>query len=397
MKILYIHQYFNTPEESGTTRSYWIARELVKRGHQVTMLTSVIGAGSCSTRKLIDGIDVIYVKNRYSNYMTTLRKVLSFVGFVSKAIAVAMKEKDVDIVYATSTPLTVGFIALWLKKWCGWRYVFEVRDLWPEFPIQMGVVKNPLFVKALRWLECRIYQKAEHVVALSPGMKDGVVATGIREEKVSMVPNMSKPDMYYPHKPNMEIAKRFGIDIARFNVIHCGAMGRANGLQYLIDAARILHEKGDDDVNFIMMGGGAMKPLLKKQVKELGLTNMLFIDHHPTSLISEILNLSDVSIVSFLNLPILQTNSPNKLFDSLSAGKPIIVNSAGWTKDLVEQGNCGFYVDPEKPEQLVVKLLELKDNHEQLRVWGANARQLSIDVYDKDILTAQIVGIIEKY
>lgn len=395
MKILYIHQYFNIPQGSGCTRSYWVAEQLIRRGHQVTMITAARGQKNAKS-EMVDGIHVVYVKNRYSNYMSPWRKVLSFVNFVRLATQAAMKVKEVDMVYATSTPLTVGAIALILRRVRGWRYVFEVRDLWPEFPIQIGAVRNPVLIKMLRWLERRIYQKAEHIVALSPGMKEGVIKAGTPAEKVSMIPNMSKPDQFWPREKNEEVARQFAIDITKFNVIHFGSMGPANGLSYMIEAAKCLKDRGDDTVRFIFMGSGATEPVIKKQAEQYGLTNVSFIGRQPMVVVSEVVNLCDASITTFLNLPVLQTNSPNKLFDSLSAGKPTIVNSAGWTKEMVEKNDCGFFADPEKPSDLADKLLLYKDDQITLERWGKNARRLSIEVYDKDILTAQVAEVIEK-
>ncbi len=395
MNILYIHQYFYTPQEPGATRSYWIARELVRRGHNVTMICSTNNNHPEACEIDIDGIRVIYVKNDYSNYMSAYRKVWSFVNFIRLAIKVGAKQKDVDLMYATSTPLTVGYIAMRLKAKKKWPYVFEVRDLWPEFPIQIGAIKNKMAIKFLCRLERNIYEKSEHVVALSPGMKDGVLKAGTPEEKCSMIPNMSKPDKFFPHEPNMEVANKFGIDINKFNVIHFGSMGRANGLNYITDAAKILQDGGYEDVCFVFMGDGATCPELKKQAEEQGLRNVLFLGNHPMETVAEVVNLCDASITTFLNLPILQTNSPNKLFDSLSAGKPIIVNSAGWTKDLVEKDDCGFYVDPERPEELAEKLLQYKDDKETLQRWGENARKLSIEVFDKDLLSAKVADVLD--
>ena len=210
-----------------------------------------------------------------------------------------------------------------------------------------------------------------------------------------MIPNMSKPDKFFPHEKNIEIAKQFGVDLKKFNVIHFGSMGTANGLKYIIDAAKVLQDKGVEDVNFVFMGGGATEPKLKKMVEEQELKNVQFLGNHPMGTLAEVVNLCDASITSFLNLPILKTNSPNKMFDSLSAGKPIIVNSSGWTKDLVERENCGFFVDPEKPEELAEKLAAYKDDKEKLKVWGENARRLSVEVYDKDILSAQVADVLE--
>lgn len=396
MKILYIHQYFGTPREPGGTRSYWISQELIKRGHQVTVITSSVKDKSKKGHVNVDGIDVVYLENDYNGTMSRLSKVWSFVKFIKKAVDAASKEKDVDLVYATSTPLTVGYIAMRLKKKMGWRYVFEVRDLWPEFPIQVGAIRNKWIIKFLRNLERKIYERSEHVVALSPGMQDGVIAAGTPKEKTSMVPNMSKPDKFYPHEKNLEVAKQFDVDLAKFNVIHFGSMNPANGLEYILETAQILQNKGRDDIRLLFMGGGSVEPHIRQLADEMELKNVQFLGIHPMATVTEVVNLCDVSVTTFRNLPVLQTNSPNKLFDSLSAGLPIVVNSAGWTKDMVENENCGFFVDPDNANDFAEKLLLYKDDKEKLKVWGENARRLSVEVYDKDILSAQVADVLEK-
>lgn len=395
MHILYIHQYFKTPNEPGGTRSYWIAKELIKRGHSVTMITSTSKGEAKVVEKQVDGIKVIYVLNAYNNYMSNFKKIWSFINFVRLAITNASKQKNVDLVFATSTPLTVGLVALYLKWRRGWRYVFEVRDLWPEFPIQIGAIKNKLIIKLLRKFEKRIYDKAEHVIGLSPGMVDGIVAAGTPPQKCSMIPNMSKPDEFYPRTPSVDIAHQFEIDLNKFNVIHFGSMGRANGLEYIVKAAKVLQDRGISDIDFIFMGDGATLPILKSFVKDNGLRNVKFLGNHKMSVVSEVVNCCDASITTFLDLPILYTNSPNKLFDSLSAGKPIIVNSAGWTKDLVEKENCGFYVSPQDAADLADKLMLYYKDKELLKTWGNNARSLSVNVFDKSILSAQVADVIE--
>lgn len=395
MNILYIHQYFSIPSESAATRSYWISRKLIERGHKVTVISATDGKKHKAGVEMIDGIEVHYVLNPYDNKMSVVEKLRAFAKFIFQAISEAKKMENVDLMYATSTPLTVGYIALRVKAAKKWPYVFEVRDLWPEFPIQIGAIKNKLAIRFLRTLERKIYEKSEHVVALSPGMQDGVVAAGTPIEKTSMIPNMSKPDDFFPHEPNQVTIDKFGLDMSKFKVVHFGSMGKANGLQYIVEAAKCCADKQANDIDFIFAGAGATEPNLKDMVKEYNLKNVKFLGYQDMYNMIEIVNCCDASITSFMNLPILKTNSPNKLFDSLSAGKPIIVNSAGWTKDLVEEGNCGFYVDPEKPEQLVDKLIEIKDNKELLRTWGENARKLSIEKYDRNILTSQVADVLE--
>ena len=394
MKLLYIHQYFKTPEEPGGTRSYWISQELIKRGHQVVMITGSNKNHPDSAIEHVDGIEVHYIKNEYNNYMSALSRIKSFISFMFKAIGEGCRQKDVDLVFATSTPLTTGAVAIALKWLKGWKYVFEVRDLWPEALIQEGV-DNPVVVWALRLLEKMSYGKAEHVISLSPGMEEGVLKVGISKSKSTMIHNMAKPDKFYPRSPSPEIMAKFDIDIHKFNIIHFGSMGASNGLGYIVNAAKVVQERGADDLNFIFLGDGSTQPMLKDMVKGYGLRNVQFLGDHGMEVVSEIVNCCDASIVSFNNVPILATNSPNKLFDSLSAGKPVIVNSSGWTKDLVEKDNCGFFVDPDNPNDLVDKLLEVKDNKELLKQWGENSRRLSLEVYDKSLLSAKVANVLE--
>lgn len=392
MKVLYIHQYFKTPEEPGGTRSYWICKELIRRGGHVVMITSSTEAHPGTHIETIDGIEVHYIENEYSQYMSRLRKVKSFVCFMLKSIQVASKQKEVDLVFATSTPLTVGAVALWLNKVKKIPYVFEVRDLWPEFPIQVGAIKNRWLIRALRKFEKSIYLNARHIIGLSPGMVDGILKVGIPAEKTTMVPNMSKPDCFVPHEKNVDLANKFGVDLEKFNIIHFGSMGVANGLQYLIEVAR---ELKNDNVDIIMMGGGATEPSLKRLAADYNLTNVKFLGRHPMDIVIEIVNCCDLSVTTFLNLPILATNSPNKLFDSLSAGIPIAVNSAGWTKKMVEENDCGFYASPDHPEEFAQKVRQIKNDSDTLARWGKNARLLSEKVYDKSILTRKVADIIE--
>ncbi len=392
MKVLYIHQYFRTPETSGVTRSYWFSKKLIENGIDVT----VISAMTHASHENIEGIDVYFLDNPYSQSFGKVKKVLAFLKFVVKAIWKGLRQKKVDLVYATSTPLTVGFIALVLKKLKGWKYVFEVRDLWPEFPIQVGAITNPVAIKLLRKLEKSIYKNAEHVVALSPGMEEGVLKCGVPKEKVSVIPNMSKPDLFYPRERKDADFEKYNIPKGKFNVLHAGAMGVANGLDYIIKAAVILqNDLKEHSINFIFAGGGATLPALQRMVEEKNLHNVKFLGHYNTEGISDIMNLCDVSVVSFKNLPILYTNSPNKLFDSLSAGKPVIVKSAGWTKDIVEEHHCGFYVNPDDPKDLASQLIMIKDKKNELDEMGKNARRIAVEIYDKSILSEMFFQVIK--
>lgn len=394
MNILYIHQYFKIPSEPGGTRSYWIAKELIRNGHQVTMITSSSSIQEPKVERIIDGIKVIYLREEYSQGMNLTKRTKAFLGFVIKSTKVALKQSNVDLVIATSTPLTIGIPALILKWFKKIQYVFEVRDLWPEVPIQMGAINHPTLIKLTRFLENTIYKNAKHVIALSPGMQDGVVKY-IPKSKTSMIPNMAKKDEFWPREKNYELMQNLGLSKDTFKVIHFGALGLANGVDTILKTAELM--KDDSTVQFIFLGGGSMEDQLKKQCQEKQMPNVVFLPKTPMNETSEIVNFCDVSIVSFKDLPILYTNSPNKLFDSLSAGKPIIVNSAGWTKDLVENYNCGGYVNPKEPNELKLMIKELQFNPLKVATMGDNARRLAESKFDKSILCQQFLQVINSH
>lgn len=397
MHILYIHQYFHTPNEPGSTRSYWISRELINQGHQVTMITTNKNATVAREEKIIDGIKVVYLKANYSQSLSVTQRLRVFLDFVINSIKEARKHKEVDLVIATSTPLTVGITALYMKWFKKVPYIFEVRDLWPEVPIQMGAFKSPFIVKPTRWFEKKIYQNAEHVVALSPGMQEGVMKY-IPEEKTSMIPNMSKIDQFWPREKNEVLREQLGLKKESFKVIHFGALGLANGAHTIIESAQLL--KHDNSIEFLFVGGGSQEEKLKRLCEEYELKNVQFYGKVPMKEMSETVNFCDVSMVSFKDLPILYTNSPNKLFDSLSAGKPIIVNSAGWTKKMVEENDCGYYVNPNNPQELADKVKYLQAHPETVRQMGERARLLAETTYDKSLLCKQfveVVDMVEKY
>ncbi|MDQ3292533.1 MAG: glycosyltransferase family 4 protein, partial [Bacteroidota bacterium] len=340
-------------------------------------------------------IEVIYVKNPYSNNMGIVSRLWSFIRFMFLSTWIGLRQKNIDLVFATSTPLTIGIPALIIKNLKGIPYIFEVRDLWPEVPIQMGAIKSKFIINLLNWFEKKIYTSAKHVVALSPGMRDGVIKTGISPSKVTMIPNMAKKDEFFVRAKNWEIARAFNLNINHFNVVHFGAMGIANGLEYVVKAAAVLKERNIQNVDFIFLGEGKTETDLKDICESKQLTNVKFLGKHPMKIVSEIVNICDCSMVSFSDIPILYTNSPNKLFDSLSAGKPLIVNSAGWTKDMVEENNCGVYVNPQRPEDLADTVLKMAANPVWLQEMSVNSRRLAEEVYDKTILCKKFIKVIE--
>lgn len=400
MKVLYIHQYFSIRSGTTGTRSYEFSKYLVKQGHNVTMLTSNAFMKSLTPNKThvlydeykIDGINVIAIKNDYSNYMSYFKRIISFLKFMILAIYVSLKLEKHDIVYATSTPLTVALPALIIKKIKKIPFVFEVRDLWPEAPIQIGAIKSPFLIKMLKFFEKKTYKEASNIVALSPGMQEGVISTGINPNKVRMIPNCSDIDLFgkeINEQDKQLLINKYQLH-GKFVVIHGGSMGVANGLDYIVKAAIELKKLGDLDVVFILTGDGKTKPYLEQMCKENNLDNVIFTGAVPRQEMPNLLAISDITITSFKNIPILATNSPNKFFDSLAASKPVIVNSNGWTRGIVEEYNIGYYVDPDHPIQLAQLLLEIKEKRDVLKEMGKRARKLAEEKFERIKLAKQV-------
>lgn len=389
MKILYVHQYFKTPQEGGAIRSYYLGRGLVENGFEVEMITT---HNEKDYRLVnVDGIKVHYLPIPYSNAMSMLKRMVSFLAFVRHSRKIIKRINGVDLAYVTSTPLTVGLIGRWMKKKLGIPYIFEVRDLWPIAPIEVGAIKGRLLKKWLFRQEKKIYQSAERIVALSPGMSDWIKKV-VPEKKVYIIPNMADCQFFTKEIKNPKLVEFYHAN-EPFVITYFGSIGTTNHLEFFLDIAEKSLEKGLD-VNFKIVGDGGRLSDIKLSAYLRKLSNVDFIRHQNKGGVRDILNISDATYVCFADLPVLATNSPNKLFDSLASGKLTIVNTPGWTKDLVEKYKCGFYTDPNDPENFLAQIKPFLKDRALLDTYKNNARQIAERHYSKKLQVRKLVGVI---
>ena len=392
MKILYLHQYFLTPEQGGAIRSYHLAKALVEAGHEVEMITS--HNHKSYHFEVVEGIRVHYLPVYYENNLKYIGRLVSFIKFMYRAYEKATEIEEVDICYATSTPLTIGIIALWLRKLHRIKFYFEVRDLWPEAPIQMGAIKNYFVKKYLYNLEKRIYKRADKIIALSPGILEGI-KNKVPQKEVHLIPNFSDCVFFHPEEKTIKTEEKFTVK-GKFVVSYFGALGKANHLDYLINAAIELSKNKIDHVHFIIAGKGYELHLIKEKVKEYQLHNINFIGFINKESLHEMLNVTDAIYISFANKPILETNSPNKFFDGLAAGKLCITNTKGWMKELIEKNECGFYYDPEQPELFLDKIIPYTNDRNLLKTAQKNARKLAEHDFSKDIMVEKFLQLFKE-
>lgn len=382
MKILYIHQYFKTPEEGGSIRSYYLAKGLVDAGHEVTMITA--HSADQSIRN-IDGIQVHYLPVPYDNSFGFFQRIWSFWQFVRLAKKEAKKVSKHDLAYVMTTPLTTGFIATYLKKELNLPYYFEVGDLWPEAPIQMGVIKNRLLKKWLYSLERKFYFEADRVIALSPAIRNYVEKVS-PNTKVYVIPNMADCQFFEPQNNVGDFSES-----NKFQVTYCGAIGKANQLEYLIASAKESNQQSLP-IHFNIIGYGSEMKRLKSLAKRM--QNVSFYPHSSKKCVKNLLEKSDAVYVSFKDVHVLGTGSPNKFFDSLAAGKLTIINFNGWIKQLISKNKCGFYHDPNSPKEFVKKMKVFLDSPELLSKYQKNGRKLAELYYDKDIQVTKLLKIL---
>lgn len=388
-RILYIHQYFKTPQEGGAIRSYYLAKGLVENGFEVELVTAHNEA--IYTKAKIDGIKVHYLPVNYSNEMGFIKRIWSYMKFVRLAKRYSKSIENIDKAYITSTPLTVGLIGLWLKKKRHIPYIFEVRDLWPTAPIELGAIKGKPLKNYLYRLEKRIYQESEKIVALSPGMRDWIKKVA-PEKEVFMIPNMADCQFF---KKELKDPKLVEFYHARkpFVITYLGSIGITNHLEYFLDIAAE-SKRRELNIDFKVVGQGSQLSNIKLLAYLKKLSNVEFIGHQNKEGVRRILNVTDATYVSFANIPVLSTNSPNKMFDSLASGKLTIVNSNGWTKDLVEQYKCGFYANPEDPKDFIEKLTPFLTEKDLLETYKNNARQIAENLYSRKLQVEKLTKVL---
>ncbi len=342
-------------------------------------------------KQVIDGINVIIVGTKYSNKQSFLRRIISFFSFCVFSIYTGLRVKDVDVIYATSTPLTVGIPAMILKWFKRIPFVFEVRDQWPEIPIELGVIKNRVLIRLLLWLEKKIYMQSSAIIALSPGMAEGIKKIMPSGKQIEVVPNSCDIDFFKPETGGSEIREKYGWR-DKLVLIHFGAMGRVNNLDFVIEAAQKFRD--NKNIHFVLAGDGSKKKNIREKVTNLELKNVQILDSLSKFELAKLAAASDVSMVVIANYKILEHNSANKFFDSLSAGKPVLLNYSGWQRKILEDSKAGFGCELCNIEQFIEKVLFFESHRNQIAEMGQNARQIALKRFNRDNLAASVLSVI---
>ncbi|KQV77714.1 glycosyl transferase family 1 [Nocardioides sp. Root122] len=398
MRIVYLHQYFNTPAMSGGTRSYEMGRRFAAAGHDVHIITSDrSGVGGKGWRvEMIDGVSVHWFPVEYDNSMSYARRVRAFVEF---AVASARRAASLRgaVVFATSTPLTIAIPGVFAKRRMRVPMVFEVRDLWPELPIAMGALRNPVLRWAAHVLEKWAYQNSDQVIALSPGMAEGVANAGYPREKVHVVPNSCDLDLFAGCD---EAGAAFRLARPwlgqRPLVVYAGTFGHINDVEYLVSLAAEMRRNAPD-VAFLAVGAGTSFDAIENLARQRGVLGVNFFLEGPMAKqdIPALLNAATICTSLFKPIPAMEANSANKFFDALAAGRPVAINYGGWQADLLAQRRAGLVLSRD-PADAAASVVELIGNSSLLHETGLNARLLAETDFSRDQLAEQLLAVLDQ-
>jgi len=398
MKILYFHQHFSTPKGSAGIRSYEMAQRLVARGHEVTMVCGSYRGGKTGLtqpfetgrrRGTVDGIDIIEFDLAYSNTDGFVKRSMTFMKFALRSAGLAFTE-NYDVLFATTTPLTAGIpgiLARWLR---GKRFVFEVRDLWPELPRAMGVIRNPLVLTAMSALEWASYRSAHRLIGLSPGIVGGIARRGVQRERIEMVPNGCDLAIFSGQTQPWRPAQVRPTDLM---AVYAGTHGMANGLSAVLDAASELKQRGRDDIKLVLIGEGKLKSGLQARAEREALNNMVFHEPVDKLRLAGLMAGTDLGLQILANIPAFYYGtSPNKFFDYIAAGLPVLCNYPGWLAELIDAHGCGFAVPPDDPAAFADALERAADNRSALRAMGQNGGALATAEFNRAVLADRWVA-----
>lgn len=402
MHILLIHQVFVPPDKPGGTRHYEFARHCISKGHDFTVVAGTLDYQSGQrvtpveriiTEQTVDRIRVLRAYMYPSLHRSFVWRIVSFLSFMLTSIWAALGAGPVDLVMGTSPPIFQA-VSAWLVAAIRRRpFLLEVRDLWPDFAIDMGVLTQPVLILLSRWLEGFLYARADHLLVNSPAYRDYLLGKGIPAEKVSLISNGVDPTMFDPDATGQAIRQTLGLN-GEFVVTYAGALGLANDIPTILRAAKRL--KNQPDIHFLLVGDGKERNNLEALCRQLELQNVTFVGSQPKSDMPRFLAASDACLATLKDIPMFRTTYPNKVFDYMAAGRPTILGIDGVIRQVVEAANGGIFVPPGDDAALAEAIQTMQQDQPQTKSMGKSARDYVVKHFDRQTQATQFVTLVEK-
>lgn len=396
MHILLIHQAFTTVNDAGGTRHYELARFLAERGHHTSVITSPVSYLTGKTDGIHEtnepGISIIRVHIYKALHKNFFHRVINFISFMISAFFKALSVHQVDLVWGTTPPIFQSATAWLVARVKHVPFMLEVRDLWPDFAIAVGVLKSPLLINLSRWLEAFLYRHADLVIVNSPGYVEHVKSHGAK--RVELIPNGADITMFASAQSQIDYRKVWGLE-GKFIILYAGAHGMSNNLDLVLQAASLLSV--NPNIHFVFLGDGKEKENLKIKANTLALTNVTFIDPIPKNKMGAALQAADACLAVLLPIDWYKTTYPNKVFDYMAAGKPVLLCIDGVIRKVVEDARCGIYCNPANPEDLVNAATLLEKESETCKAMGVNGNVFLEKHFRRDVLAQAFAILVEDF
>lgn len=384
MHVLLIHQAFAGPQDPGGTRHYEIARELALRGHRTTIVASDVSYLTGERLRgvdtgLPDGVEVIRVASRDGVHRSYAARALGFAAFNAGALRAALAVAGVDVVWGTSPPLPQLLPAWLAARRAPGGLVLEERDLWPEFAIGMGIVREGLLSAAALRFKRWMYTRAGRIVVNSPGFLPFLDAYGVDPRKVQVIPNGVDPRAFDPEDRGAALRHAWQAE-DRFVIVYAGAIGPANALEVALDAAERLRGSA---ALFVLVGDGKARLDLMRRARERGLENVRFVGALPKDEMPRVLAAADACLATLRDIPLFRTTYPNKVFDALAAARPVVLLIDGVIREVVEEAGAGLFVQPGDGAALAEAVQRLMREPEAAREMGRRGRRAVLERFDR--------------
>ena len=389
MKILLLNQAFVSPDEPGHTRHFEMAQYLRDHGHELVIVASdlnyqtgqrTIERHGLFTEQRIDGVRILRSYIYPTLHRSYFWRIISFFSFMFSSVWTALSVKDADLIMGT-TPQIFQAVSAWFVAFVRNKpFLLEVRDLWPEFGVSMGVIKNPVVIALARWLEKFLYTRATHILVNSPAYKEYMVARGVPADKITYIPYGTDVDMFNPNVDGGSVRRKLGLE-DKFVVLYAGALGQANDIYTVLCAAKHLNE--ENNIRFVFWGDGKERPNLQSEAERLKLENVIFAGVCPKKEMPFVIASSDVCLAILQNVPMFRTTYPNKVFDYMAAARATVLVIDGVIREVVESSRGGVFVEPGNDKLLAETILELSKDPKRVKQMGANARAYLVQHLDR--------------
>ncbi|MCX5807659.1 MAG: glycosyltransferase family 4 protein [Proteobacteria bacterium] len=399
MHILFLTHYFPPEVNAPASRTFENARRWVKAGHRVTVLTcvpnhpkGVVYTGYKNRLyqwEEVQGIRVLRVGTYLSPNEGFLKRTANYVSYMISATLLSPLVKEVDIVVSTSPQFFCGMAGYFVSRIKRCKWVLEIRDLWPESIVTVGAIKQRQVINLLEGLERFFYLHADHIISLTHAFKSHIMKKSVSEKYISIVTNGADLEMYTPLPRHNAISKEYGLDDT-FVVSYIGTHGMAHALRTVLKAGKVLEDK--KGILFLLVGDGAERETLLKEKERMGLSNVLMLPQQPKDKMPGFLAASDVSMILLKKDDLFKTVIPSKMFEAMAMGRPIIIGVDGESRQIVEDGQCGIYIEPENHEELANTVVKLFHDRELLRTLGENGKTYVKRNYNRELLAEKYLN-----